>query len=155
AYGRSSPGESEYRRRVVPTRPLPHGRGSDRTVRGSGSEAWQGMTRRSLVIGFAALGRGIPAGKGVQSNLLRGIGLAVGDDPEGGERAFRERLRELGHVEGQNLSIEKRRVRGTIAELMRMDLDLVVVNALGMALAARETNPAMPLVIVTTPGFIS
>jgi len=36
-----------------------------------------------------------------------------------------------------------------------MDLELVVVQALPGALAARAANPAMPLVIVTTPGMIS
>ena len=35
-----------------------------------------------------------------------------------------------------------------------MDLELVVVQALPAALAARTANPAMPLVIVTGPGLV-
>jgi putative ABC transport system substrate-binding protein len=42
-----------------------------------------------------------------------------------------------------------------VAELVRMDLDLVVVHSLPAALAARAANPAMPLVVVTTPGFVT
>jgi putative ABC transport system substrate-binding protein len=89
------------------------------------------------------------------------IGLAFGDDPEGGVAAFREALRELGYVEGQNLAIEARDTlrappgTNAAADLVRMDLELVIVHTLPMALAARAANPAMPLVIVTTPGLTS
>src|SRR5215217_9344300 len=55
--------------------------------------------------------------------------------------AFEEELRRLGHVDGQNLVIEKRISRPNTsdtathaAELARMDLDLVVAAALPQAL---------------------
>ena len=120
----------------------------------------QEVSRRSFVKRFATLGcsiAGMPYARGFQSARPRRIGLAVGDDPEGGVSAFRETLRNLGYVEGQNLTIETRRAAGAgaTAELARMDLELLVVNALPMALEARNANPAMPLVIVTTPGLIS
>jgi putative ABC transport system substrate-binding protein len=98
-----------------------------------------------------------------QNLRVRRIGLALGDDPEGGGAAFRETLRVLGYVEGKNLVIEAREglrsssSSGTnaSADLARMDLELLVVQSLPFALAARDANPAMPLVIVTTPGLIS
>jgi putative ABC transport system substrate-binding protein len=85
----------------------------------------------------------------------------MGDDPEGGAAAFKSRLRELGHIEGPNLVIEMRdsmrAAPGTnpAAELARMDLELVVAHSLPLVLSLRSVNPAMPLVVVTTPGFIN
>lgn len=112
--------------------------------------------RRSFSIRLAALGCAIPIlpfANG-QSARVRRIGLALGDDPEGGGAAFRKTLRELGYIEGQNLVIEARSGNAA-ADLVRMDLELVVVQALPMALTARAANPAMPLVIVTGPGLVS
>ena len=85
----------------------------------------------------------MPSANGAQSARIRRIGLALGDDTEGGGAAFREKLRELNHVEGQNLVIE---ARGTnaVADLARIDLELVVVQSLPTALAARAANPLCP-----------
>src|SRR5437660_2763849 len=122
-----------------------------------------GATRRSFMRCLAFFGCAIPIGglaNEAQRPRLRRIGVAFGDDPEGGVAAFRETLRELGYVEGENLVIEARGAMrappGTnaAAELARMDLELLVVHSLPLALAARASNPAMPLVIVTTPGLI-
>ena len=114
-----------------------------------------GVSRRSFAIGLATLGCAIPIVRSSngQSARIRRIGLALGDDPENGA-AFRETLRELGFIEGQNLVIEARSPSGA-ADLARMDLELVVVQNLPAALAARAANPAMPLVIVTGPGLVS
>src|SRR5438046_1969459 len=123
-----------------------------------------GVTRRSFVMRLAAFGWAIPIGRfgnQAQRPRVRRIGLAFGDDPEGGVAAFKETLRELGYIEGLNLIIEARDSlrspsgANPAADMARMDLELVVVHALPLALAARAANPAMPLVIVTTPGFTS
>jgi len=122
------------------------------------------VTRRSFMIGLAVLGSALPVvpfAQPAQPARLRRIGLVVGDDPEGLEPAFREALRSQGYIEGQNLLIEVRyslrSPSGTsvAAELVNMDLELVVVPSLPSALVAHEANPSMPLVIVTTPGIIS
>jgi putative ABC transport system substrate-binding protein len=87
--------------------------------------------------------------------------MLVGDDPEGGVAAFRNTLRDFGYTEGRNLIVEERRTinppAGTdpAAELARMSLELVVAHSLPGALALRAANPAMTLVIVTTPGFVN
>lgn len=114
------------------------------------------VSRRSFVIGLATLGCAIsivPFANG-QSARVRRIGLALGGDTEGGGTAFRETLHKLGYIEGQNLVIEARGTNG-VADLARMELELVVVQNLPTALAARDANPAMPLVIVTGPGLVS
>lgn len=85
--------------------------------------------------------------------------LLVGDDPEGGVVAFKQTLSELGFAEGRNLAIEMRQtgtthpVADAARELARMDLALLVAHSLPGALAVRDANPIMPMVIVTTPGF--
>jgi putative ABC transport system substrate-binding protein len=99
----------------------------------------------------------VPSASRAQNPRVRRIGLVIGDDPDGGAVAFRETLRALGYVEGQNLYIEAREnaPADSAADLARMDLELVVAQALPYALAARAANPAMPLVFVTTPGIVS
>lgn len=115
------------------------------------------INRRTFALGLATLGGAIAAAQpraGGQSGRVRRIGLALGEDPEGGGAAFRETLRNRGFIEGQNLIIEARS-SSEVTALVRMDLELVVVQALPIALAARAANPAMPLVIVTGPGLVS
>lgn len=76
--------------------------------------------------------------------------------------AFREEVRSLGYVEGQDLFIEMRLPRANTseaaahaAELVKMDLELVVAGSLPHALLLREANPSMPMVIATCPGMVS
>lgn len=75
--------------------------------------------------------------------------------------AFREELRRLGYIEGQNLVLELRQSRPNTddgermtAELAAMDLDLIVVASLPQALAFRALNPTMPMVIGTGPNLV-
>ena len=119
-----------------------------------------GIRRRSFVrclAGFDCACLLLPPPNRAQAPRVRRIGLVLGDDGVGGGAAFRETLRDLGYVEGQNLYIEAREKApaGSTADVARMDLELLVVQALTHALAARAANPAMPLVIVTSPGIIS
>jgi putative ABC transport system substrate-binding protein len=94
-----------------------------------------------------------------QRRPIPSIGLLLGEDPEGGVAAFKQTLSELGYADGRDLTLEIRETGRTrpgpeaAAELARMDLALVVAHSLPLALAMRAANPAMPMVIVTTPGF--
>jgi putative ABC transport system substrate-binding protein len=105
--------------------------------------------------------RGVPSASQAQGPPIRRIALFLGEDPEGGAAIFRKTLGELGYIEGQNLIIEVRHAlrspggANPAREVAHMDVELVVAHSLPLALAVREANPAMPLVIVTTPGFIS
>jgi putative tryptophan/tyrosine transport system substrate-binding protein len=119
------------------------------------------IDRRSLLfqslIGFSCGTLLIPIANGQQPPRVHRIGLALGGDDVGGDAAFRETLRELGWIEGQNLLIKTSSLPGpdSAADLARMDLELVVIVALLGVLPARAANPSMPLVIVTTPGIVS
>jgi putative ABC transport system substrate-binding protein len=95
----------------------------------------------------------------VRSARVRRIGFIIGDAPSLID-PFRDALRALGHVEGQNLFLDLKVASGSdtakhAADLAKGDLELVVAAALPFALEIRRANPAMPMVIVTCPGMIS
>ena len=120
------------------------------------------LTRRSFSIAvLASLAPAVVTANQGQRRPMPSIGLLVGEDPEGGVAAFKQTLSELGYAEGRNLAIETRETGSThpvseaARELARMDLALIVAHSLPGALAVREANPTMPMVIVTTPGFVT
>jgi putative ABC transport system substrate-binding protein len=81
--------------------------------------------------------------------------------------AFRQGMRELGYVEGENIVIEGRWAEGSaerlphlIAELIRVKVDIMVVGSAAGALAAKNAGITTPVVFaaVTDPlgyGIIS
>ena len=72
---------------------------------------------------------------------------------------FREGLRELGWIEGQNLVVEYRwiegnqeRYRALTEELVQANVELVVVGNSGAALAAKQATRTVPIVAVLATG---
>ena len=72
--------------------------------------------------------------------------------------AFRDGLRELGYVEGQNVVIEQRYARGQVerlpalaAELVQLKVDILVTAPAGSALAARKVTSTVPIVFMGEP----
>ena len=70
--------------------------------------------------------------------------------------AFRERMRELGYVEGRNLAIEARSASGNqatlaseAAELVKLKVDLIVTRGTTAALSARAATREIPIVMAT------
>src|SRR5215510_1126603 len=62
------------------------------------------------------------------------LSLGLGIQPN--EEAFRERLRELGHIDGQNIVIEWRFAKGKAdllpelaTELVRLNVDVIIASA--------------------------
>jgi len=85
------------------------------------------------------------------------IGYLVGPSSAGSARyeAFREGLRELGHVEGKNIIIEWRsdegnrdRARALVAELLSLKVDVIVVVGAGDVRIAKEATATIPIVMV-------
>ena len=71
-------------------------------------------------------------------------------------KAFREQLRELGYVEGQNVFFESRwgdgqvgRLRGLAAELIDAKVDIMVTASSEAALAAKQATRSIPIVTAT------
>lgn len=89
------------------------------------------------------------------------IGYLVGGSAGAGESArlsgaFRDSLAELGWIEGQNLVIEYRFAEGQFerlpifaADLVRMNVDLIVALATPAALEAKRATGAIPIVMVS------
>jgi putative ABC transport system substrate-binding protein len=69
--------------------------------------------------------------------------------------AFRQSLRELGYIEGQNIAIEYRsaegkaeRLPGLAAELVRLHVDIMVTGSTTGTLAAKAATQTIPIVMV-------
>jgi putative ABC transport system substrate-binding protein len=70
--------------------------------------------------------------------------------------AFREGLRELGWVEGQNVVIDYRSAEGRLdslpdlaGELVRLKVDIIVAVATPAAAAAKNATPTIPIVMIS------
>src|SRR5262249_41975101 len=69
-------------------------------------------------------------------------------------KPFRERLREIGYVEGQNLTLEFRQSEGKdenlpelAAELVRLNCDVIVTVGSGAVRAAKNATKTIPVVM--------
>ena len=69
--------------------------------------------------------------------------------------SFRQGLRDLGYVEGKNIVIERRsgegnrdRQRALAAELVRLEVDVIVAGGAGDIRAAKEATSTIPIVMV-------
>jgi putative tryptophan/tyrosine transport system substrate-binding protein len=81
--------------------------------------------------------------------------------------AFRQGLRELGYVEGQNIAIEYRssegkdeRLLGLAAELVRLKVDVIVAAAPAATQAAKQATSTIPIVFTVSgdpvaEGFVA
>jgi ABC-type uncharacterized transport system substrate-binding protein len=126
---------------------------------------------RLAIAVFLALGLGVlvepvvapaqqPAGKHPRIGFL-------GDVPPFLDEAFRQGLRELGYVDGQNIVIEHRaaewkyeRLPGLAAELVRLKVDVIVAASPPATEAAKQATRTIPIVftVVGDPvaaGFVA
>src|SRR5215471_9489000 len=81
--------------------------------------------------------------------------------------AFREGLRELGYVEGQNVAFELRSAEGKVehlpdlaAELVRLKVDIILASSNQSVEAAQKATTSIPIVMTGTTdpvasGFVS
>jgi putative tryptophan/tyrosine transport system substrate-binding protein len=111
----------------------------------------------TLALGFLATpltAAAQPVGKVYRIGYLA-VGLSpTPSAPYQGLEAFRLALRDLGYVEGRNLLMEYRRgelKRETLpalaAELVRLQVDLIVVSDTPAALAAKHATQTIPIVV--------
>jgi putative ABC transport system substrate-binding protein len=119
--------------------------------------------RRGFLKHFGGLCTGIPLAIRAAQERGRGVRRVgyINGGPQSLHDAFKNGLRSLGYIEGQNLFLDARTfifgpdIAKHAAELAKSDLELVVAGALPFALAVRQANPAMAMVIATCPGMIS
>ena len=115
-----------------------------------------------LVVGAGALA--VPLAALAQApGRIRRVGLLATqsrpsdkDFPRSVYAAFQQGLRELGHVEGRNLAIEWRfadgdmqRLPALAADLVRMQVDVLVAGGTDAPLALQKATTAIPIVMTS------
>ena len=99
------------------------------------------------------------AAEAQQAGKVPRLGVLVPAEPPSPEEpnlaAFRQALRDLGYVEGQTVALEYRYGLGKtehfpelVAELVRLQVDILVVGSGAGALAAKQATEAIPIVFV-------
>ena len=115
------------------------------------------MKRREFIrlLGGAAVVR--PLAASAQQSKVGRIGvLYIGlADSESFKKELREALRELGYLEGQNISFEFRSAEGKLdrlpelaSELVRLKVDVIVALYVPSGLAAKQATREIPIVII-------
>ena len=116
--------------------------------------------RRALVtvIGYLAAHRSVMANASSRTYRIGAIGLAPADPSdlvmEEPWNAFRDELRRLGYTQGREVVIERRSIDreeqapAVVAELLAMNVDLLVISSTPVALVARKATSTVPIVLV-------
>ena len=113
--------------------------------------------RAATVAGTAGfLGLGSEAAQAQQPARIHRIGFlsaSSGSVFSARVEAFRQRLRQLGYVEGKNILIEYRYAEGKrgrlpdlVAELVRLKVDIIVTTGPDATLAAKKASGTIPIV---------
>jgi putative tryptophan/tyrosine transport system substrate-binding protein len=113
------------------------------------------MDRRAFIVGGVAALAAPLAAHVQQAERVARIGM-LGPSPGNPlVEAFKQGLRELGYVEGQNIRIEHRWTQGRnellsglAADLVRLKVDVIVASIQG-AVAAKQATIASPIVMPT------
>src|SRR5215470_2054561 len=104
---------------------------------------------------LAALLFALCSAQAQQQKKVRRIGLLLNNPTpaEGRQAAFRQGLRDLGWVEGQNIIIEYRYAQGRsdrfpdlAAELVRLNVDVIFAIGAPAAEAAKRATTVIPIV---------
>lgn len=116
---------------------------------------WSGMLGLVAAISIAAAPLAVhaqPPQKIPRVGVL--VGAAQGDTQV--TEPFRQGLRELGYVEGRNIVVEHRFAEGRLerypdlaAQLVRLEVDVIVAPGTAAAQAARKATSTIPIVLVT------
>jgi putative ABC transport system substrate-binding protein len=118
------------------------------------------MRRRAFIEGIAALGVAWPLAVSAQQRAkLATIGL-LGSGTAAAQStwtaAFVQRMRELGWIEGHNLTIEYRwaeghteRLAGLAKEFVRLNVDVILTHNTPPPLAAKQATSVIPIVFAT------
>ena len=129
-------------------------------LKGTKSEKEMTMRRKTvrLVVMLALVLLTAPLAANAQpSTKVYRIGYVtsgpVGWDAQG--EAFKQRLRELGYTEGQNLIIEARFAHGKVeplaefaAELVQLKVDCIVSRGVLATRAAKQATSTIPIVMI-------
>jgi putative ABC transport system substrate-binding protein len=107
-----------------------------------------------LIVTLLALSEGFAGAQ--QATTIPRIGYLALDDPSSSFfKSFRQGLRELGYLEGQNIVVEPRfaygndwRLNGLAAELVGLNVNVIVTQSSPALNAARNATRTIPIVMV-------
>jgi putative tryptophan/tyrosine transport system substrate-binding protein len=115
------------------------------------------MNRCAFVTGLGAVLAAPVAAEAQPAGKVRRIGYLLGGSPTASARAveaFRQGLRDLGWIEGQNIIIDYRFAEGRLerlpdlaAELVRLNVDVIVAGPTPPAVAAKNATATIPIVM--------
>jgi putative ABC transport system substrate-binding protein len=115
-----------------------------------------GMTVKTIVVLLVglALASGYLAEAQQPKKISRVGFLAGSSEGKSNLRGLRQGLRELGYVEGKNITIEDRWAEGNLdrlpalaAELVRLKVDVIVTNGTPAAVAAKNATSTIPIIM--------
>jgi putative ABC transport system substrate-binding protein len=114
------------------------------------------MNRRAFLSALAGSLLAAPLAAEAQTRVYRVGFMAQGSPPSPGDPLpFRTTLRELGYIDGQNLSLELRYAEGRndrfpsiAADLVARKPDVIVADSTPAAIAAKRATTLIPIVIV-------
>jgi putative tryptophan/tyrosine transport system substrate-binding protein len=114
------------------------------------------MRRIGLAVVLAVSMFLVPLAAGAQAGKMPRIGWLMGGSPSSHSvflDAFRQGLRDVGYTEGKNIAIEPRYTHGAhdrlpdlTAELLRLKVDVIVVDGTAPASAAKAATAQVPIV---------
>ena len=117
------------------------------------------IRRREFLITLGSMTVAWPLAARAEQPKVPTVGaLVIGNiSPEEFWRVFRQGLRDLGYIEGQNIRFEFRSAQGQIellpelaAELVRLKVDVIVTWFTPTALAAKQATREIPIVMAET-----
>jgi putative ABC transport system substrate-binding protein len=114
----------------------------------------RGAHRLVLLLLAVAILAALPSAEAQQPGKLHQIGFLRYTSPQASSfEAFRQGLRALGYAEGQNIAIEQRYAHGVhdrlpdlAAELVRLKVDVIVVDGTATAIVAKAATTTIPIV---------
>ena len=99
-----------------------------------------------------------PAGKVFRIGFLSGAGQAASNP---NFEAFRQGLREFGYIEGKNIIIEYRgsagelgRIPDLAAELVGLEVDIIVTTGMPAVVAAKRATSTIPIVTANADNLV-
>jgi putative ABC transport system substrate-binding protein len=118
------------------------------------------MNRRAFVTGLGAALAAPLAAKAQQSDKVYRLGLLDTSSPDTARKswwdAFRQQMRTIGYIEGQNLVLERRwgegdddRLLKLAVELIGLKVDVLVTGGVNAAVAAKRATSRIPIVMAT------
>ena len=110
------------------------------------------LTLGLLVVSLAVEAQ--PSAKVPRIGLLSIVSPALGESKA---ESFRQGLRDLGYIEGKNILLESRwaeghreRLADLAADLVRMEVAVIVTESTPAALAAKQATETIPIVMTTS-----